>query len=527
MSIRFRFALLFGSLLLGFASALVLQQWLEQREQQRTGPWLQAQQSRLLDHWLKTTAETLERYTAESVAGLAAVEDEANPAWSLGDPAEAGIAAVWVLRPNGSPIRTVAAPGLVRPPLGAETIASWNESPPPDHFFAESEAGLLELQVQRLAPSSPVAGWVIAARQWSESHLRLLSHLAEGTAQLLPAGTAKATHGLLRTLDDWQGRPLRLLQFTPPAAAEPGLWWRISPHLPLFFAFGLLLIAALGLSLRTWVLGPLGQIDASLAGNDPRPILALREDKAEFGRVARLLEEAHAQRDQLRREVERRRQTESALLASEDQLRRSLDERIRLGRDLHDGVIQSLYATGMGLAGIRALLQTDQTEAAARLEQSRAALNATIHDVRNFIVGLEPEALRQQTFAQAVESLLGQMQELRPARCSCEIDAVLAAQLTLSQRANLLQITTEAVSNALRHGEASQVDVSLRAAPDGGAVYAIGDDGRGFDPAREAGGHGRTNLAQRARELGAELTTDSGPGRGTRLQFAFRPIPKS
>lgn len=525
MSIRLRFILLIGSLLLGLVCALLLQQWLEHRELAHHRDALREQQIRQLDHWLTATADSLGSYTAECAAGFAS----ADPDWNLADPDDSGVAAIWIARSNGSLIRSVAAPGLAAPPLTAEEIGSWTRSPPPERFFAEADGRLLELRVQPIPPgvSLPGSGWVIAARPWDAGHLRLLSQLTEATLQLRPpdSGAPPPDGSQNRILADWQNRPLRQLVVDYPATGATGFWWIISPQLPLFLAFGFLLVTAMGLSLQQWVLQPLASINTSLTQGDSRSIQALRANQDEFGRIARLIEEAHAQQHRLRQEIEKRQRSEHALQSSEEQLRRTLEERIRLGRDLHDGVIQSLYATGMGLAGVRAQLATGQTEAAARLEQIREALNATIHDVRNFITGLEPEVLSQQTFAQAIEDLLKQMQELGPARGTCSIDATLAERLTLTQRANLFQITREAVSNALRHGAATKVWVTLKPDAGRGVCFEIGDDGRGLNPGpdNKSGGHGLENLARRAHELGAVFTTHSEPGHGTRLQFVFNP----
>jgi signal transduction histidine kinase len=431
MRIKLRFALLIGSLLVGLVCALLTQQWLEHRELTRQSRHLHQQQSRQLDRWLTTTADSLDRYTAECAAGFA----RGAPEWTLADPADSGVTAIWITREDGSLLRTIAAPGLAAPPLPANEISLWIQTPPPERFFAEVNGRLLELRVHPLPADTnwSVAGWAVAARPWDDGHLSLLALLTEGKVGLRdPASAAPAPAGSqVRTLSDWRGAALRTLVVEYPDTGDTGLWRMASPHLPLFLGFGLLLITALGLSLQQWVLRPLARINTSLAHGSPQPIMDLRSNQDELGRIARLVEETHARQEELRREIEKRQRTEHALLASEDQLRRALEERIRLGRDLHDGVIQSLYATGMGLAGVRALLAAGQTEAALRLEQIRDSLNATIHDVRNFITGLEPEILRQQTFAQAIEDLLQQMSGLGPARGTCTIDGTLAERLTL------------------------------------------------------------------------------------------------
>lgn len=523
MSVRLRFALLFGLLLLGFIAALAGLQWLEARGIQRDALLLWHQREQQLDHWLRVTSASLVDYTSENA--LAAPSPEpAVPADATHRVADF----TWLVRPGD-----LAAPAPIS--LSTDDLARWSRHAPPEHFFGADAAGdLLEIAAQPLhataADSATPPGWALAARRWDADYLQMLSGLTEGRATLeLPARAIAPAAGVtvhLRALRDWQGRPVRWLRVAYPAPA-PARWFEIhAPETALFFSFGLLLVAALALSLRHWVLQPLQQINASLAAGHTQPITRLCAQQDELGNIARLIDLSFAQRNALRTEIAERQRAQVALAASETSLRETLAARTQLGRNLHDGVIQSLYATGMGLSGIRPLLKPDQTDAAARLEQSRAALNETIRDVRNFITGLEPEALRQQSFTQAVAALLEFMRTIRPARLTCAIDETAAAHLTLPQRAHLLHITREAVSNALRHGQADTVHVSLVVTPDGGARFEITDDGRGFPAGRShSNGLGLGNFAGRAREIGAAYTMESQPGHGAKLSFVFPPSP--
>jgi signal transduction histidine kinase len=263
----------------------------------------------------------------------------------------------------------------------------------------------------------------------------------------------------------------------------------------------------------------------SLQQNDPAPAERVAGQRDEFGQLARLVVDSFAQRAALEREIVERRRTLEALEKSEAAVRANLEERARLGRDLHDGVIQTLYAAGMGLASVRTLLDAKQTEAAVRLEQTRAALNETIHDVRNFIIGLEPESLKLQTFSQAVAALLEVMRGHGDFEAVVAIDDALANRLTLTQRVNALQMAREAVSNALRHGAATRVEVALR--PEGEfAAFEVRDNGSGFDSQAPWPRHGRglASFAERARELGGTFKVESARGEGTcvRLVFSYR-----
>lgn len=216
-------------------------------------------------------------------------------------------------------------------------------------------------------------------------------------------------------------------------------------------------------------------------------------------------------------DISGQKEAEEALRKSEQRLRQSLEERVQLGRDLHDGIIQSIYAIGLGLGECRRLLQENPAETEARLGKAINDLNSVIRDVRTFIVGLEPEALKGQELKGALQSVVSSMSETHAAQFSFDIDSRAADRLTGRQAAQFLQIAREAMSNSLRHARATRTSVvlSLR---NGCVQLEVQDDGVGFDlAARRDSGHGLRNIAARARELGASSEVVSAPGKGTRV----------
>jgi signal transduction histidine kinase len=485
----------------------------------------------LLGHWIDVTTRELPEFTAaaadsEEFARLIASADAAARTKLQASLEASSLEALWIVRPDGTARVAVVARGVkdfAAPPLAGEALGRVIAETPNPRFFVPQEAGLAEVCVRRLRESQDR---LLVARRWDDARLDALARLTEGRVSLTDADDAAGPPGkptqivLLRPLADAQGRALRTLRVEYEAPEIAQLGEADNRQAAIFIAYGLLLIVAVGLALRGWVLHPLRRITRSLAQNDPQPVAALSAEKSELGEVARLVQTAFEQRAALQREFEERTRAHATLERAEAALRRNIEERARLGRDLHDGVIQSLYAAGMGLAGIRDLLRPDQSEAGVRLEQTRAALNETIHDVRNFIIGLEPEALKLQTFSQAVAALLETLHGVRRFRSTVRIDEELAARLTLAQRVHALQITRESVSNALRHGNAGQVAVNLRRAGEF-AEYEIADDGQGFDPDAAPSAGGLRNLAQRAHELNAQLSVESKPGQGTRVRLVF------
>ena len=247
--------------------------------------------------------------------------------------------------------------------------------------------------------------------------------------------------------------------------------------------------------------------------------------RAEFGTLARLAETSLAQGEALARERDVRRRAEEDALLNQQLLNRSLEEKIHLGRDLHDGIIQSLYATGLSLESARALAKTDAAEAERLLVQCRENLNQTIRDVRSYIAGLAPENLRQASFARAIAALAEELGAGREVRFEFKIDDAATTLLSPDQNTEALQIAREAISNALRHGHAKTIAVRLHTG-DSGVGLLVQDDGAGFDPAHHADGRGLENIRARAERLAATLRVESQPGSGTRVLVTL-PVQRS
>ncbi len=245
--------------------------------------------------------------------------------------------------------------------------------------------------------------------------------------------------------------------------------------------------------------------------------------RAEVGALARLAESSVAQGEELTRERDVRRRAEEDARMQQQLLTQSLDEKIRLGHDLHDGIIQSLYAAGLMLESVRTLVKQNPDEAERRLEATRLALNTAIRDVRAYIVGLAPENLRRAGFAHGLSALVAELKAGREAQFDLKIDDEAAGLLTPEQSIETLQIAREAVSNALRHGRATAVTLRLQRS-DRELCLLVQDNGAGFNPATTRdGGHGLHNMQARARRLGAALKVTSAPGEGTRV-LATLPI---
>ena len=242
-----------------------------------------------------------------------------------------------------------------------------------------------------------------------------------------------------------------------------------------------------------------------------------RATRSEVGTLARLAESSVAQGEELTRERDVRRRAEEDARLKQQLLTQSLDEKIRLGHDLHDGIIQSLYAAGLTLESVRALLKSNPEEADRRLEATRISLNDAIRDVRAYIIGLAPENLRRAGFAHAVSAMLTELRAGREAQFDIHIDDEAAALLTPEQSVEALQIAREAVSNALRHGHATVITLRMHKG-DREVCLLVQDNGAGFDADhRRSSGHGLGNMRARATRIGGSLRVTSAPGEGARI----------
>ena len=191
-----------------------------------------------------------------------------------------------------------------------------------------------------------------------------------------------------------------------------------------------------------------------------------------------------------------------------------VEERERIAKELHDGVIQALFAVGLGLQGAAGTL-TD-TRAAARIEQAVAEIDCVIGDLRRYIFGLRPGVLASGGLTAALETLCGEAERRTGVTTVLDVDVSVEAALA-AREADVVQLVREALSNVSRHAHATTCRVSIRRGAEG-AVVEVDDDGDGFDPATALAGMGLGNLRDRATRLGGELRISSVPGEGTTVR---------
>ena len=191
-----------------------------------------------------------------------------------------------------------------------------------------------------------------------------------------------------------------------------------------------------------------------------------------------------------------------------------VEEGDRIARDLHDTVIQRLFATGMSLAGVQRLTSSPVTE---RIAQAVTELDDTIREIRSAIFALQQPVSASGGLRREVQALAADAGRRLGFMPRVTFDGPLDTMVPPAVTGDLLAVLREALSNVLRHARATTADVVVRLEADD-VVLVIGDDGVGLpDGSRE--GSGLRNMASRAERLGGCLTVDALEPRGTRLEW--------
>ena len=189
-----------------------------------------------------------------------------------------------------------------------------------------------------------------------------------------------------------------------------------------------------------------------------------------------------------------------------------VDERERISKDLHDGIIQSIYAVGLSLEDVPELMEEDPSEVVRRVERAIDSLHLTIRDIRNFIFGLRPELLSGMTLTGGLAAIVEEFRHNSMIDVELQVGE-LQHEPTPDSTAHLLGIVNEALSNIARHSGASRaLVVSTDDGDNSGHRLSVTDNGRGFDPsvAASLGHQGLVNMRSRAAGIGATIHIDSG-----------------
>ena len=194
-----------------------------------------------------------------------------------------------------------------------------------------------------------------------------------------------------------------------------------------------------------------------------------------------------------------------------------LEERERFGMDLHDGVIQSIYAVGLMLDNLGLSVDEDQTEAHKLLDSAIEGLNKTIRDIRAYILDLQPSRIPMDDLVEALERLVREFKANTLIDTEVIIEPEAVTMFENHNASSLFLIAQEALANTAKHAGATRVLLSLRCVDDDCVSFQIIDNGRGFEvgTATAVLGHGLSNMEERAHQIGGEFEIASNTGDGT------------
>jgi signal transduction histidine kinase len=197
-----------------------------------------------------------------------------------------------------------------------------------------------------------------------------------------------------------------------------------------------------------------------------------------------------------------------------------LEDRERIARDLHDTVIQRLFATGLALRAVTYI--TAKPEVAARIQQAVDELDTTIRDIRGVIFALQAHERGEQSLRVQVLGLVTEMKGALNFEPRVHFDGPVDAAVDEMLAGDLLAVLRELLSNVAHHAGATSADVYLLAGSE--IILRVEDDGRGPGAARE-GGRGLKNLEARARAHGGSFALAPKEWRGTLAEWRVpRPL---
>ena len=193
----------------------------------------------------------------------------------------------------------------------------------------------------------------------------------------------------------------------------------------------------------------------------------------------------------------------------------AMEEREHLSRDLHDNLLQALYAVGMQLEAGKLTMGKSPRRSKAHMSHAITQLSNLMSDVRGFIALLTQRTRTELDFGQALRQLIRSMTGAERTAPELDIKAPVLSYITPQLGEHLLNIAREALSNSMRHAQASRRWVRLTLT-DNSIRLIIGDNGIGFSSKRRPrAGHGLHNMAARAKQIMASFTLESAPGLGT------------
>lgn len=209
---------------------------------------------------------------------------------------------------------------------------------------------------------------------------------------------------------------------------------------------------------------------------------------------------------------------ENALLSRRLQSLAIQDERERISRELHDGVIQTLFSIGMGLESARTLLPDGLERVDQRLNAAVDGLDGAIRELRNYIFRLRPSEAASMGLSKGLAELAREYEVNALVRPRLRVTSGIDARVPSGLVPDLLQVVREALSNCAKHASASSVEISATVVQNRIEVV-VTDDGTGFSPGGPGVGRGLENMHERASVIDGSLEVETQPGEGTTVRL--------
>jgi two-component system sensor histidine kinase DevS len=193
-----------------------------------------------------------------------------------------------------------------------------------------------------------------------------------------------------------------------------------------------------------------------------------------------------------------------------------LEERERIGMDLHDGIIQSIYGVGLSLESALHSFEEDPEDAKTRVHRSIESLNQAIRDLRAYILDLRPRQMGSEGLMSGLNRLITEFRANTLATVQITGTDNELQELPQPRSMALFHICQEALANIAKHAKAKQVDISLWSTEER-ILMEIHDNGKGFEmeTMNASIGHGLANMQTRARSVGGDVDISSVIGEGT------------
>jgi signal transduction histidine kinase len=209
---------------------------------------------------------------------------------------------------------------------------------------------------------------------------------------------------------------------------------------------------------------------------------------------------------------------ENAHLHSDARRLAVLEERDRIGMDLHDGIIQSIYGVGLVLEHARLLATEEPEKSAERIQQAINSLNHTIRDIRSYILDLRPRQFGDENLMDGLRRLMMEFRVNTLAEANLTGAPEDLKDIPQSNALVLFHICQEALANAAKHAHAKKVDVAVWTSPER-VMLEIHDNGHGFEMEKMnmTLGHGLSNMHTRAHHVGGDVEIASVVGEGTSI----------